>query len=166
MVAGHFFKVCSAELCVWMWHVGVYKDLGVISELARFELHCWGQQSLKLDLVVLGSLVPLHRACLGCLFPAQLLTDTMGMTDWNCACGKGTVPLSVCSAVIRWGWLIKALANPHWGWLQLVSWAWGSPFSYWGWAAASSSSSRGKHKAVFKSPEDVWVLLQVQEQDG
>lgn len=28
----------------------------------------------------------------------------------------------------QWGWLAKALANLHWGWSQLVSWAWGSAF--------------------------------------
>lgn len=34
MFAGNFFKVCSAELCVLMWHVGVCKHLGVVSK-------CW-----------------------------------------------------------------------------------------------------------------------------
>lgn len=124
-----------------------------------FQLHCWGQQSLTFELVVLRSLVLLHRAHFRVPVPSTA-ADRRGrhnrlkpcMWKWDSV----TVSMLCCN-LVRLAYqspskiCIRARHSN-----QLVSRALRLPFPYWSRVGASFSSSRGKRKAVFKSPEDVW----------
>lgn len=118
--------------------------------LALFELHRWGQHSLKLDLVVLRNL-----SCSTGLVQGACSQHSCWQTLWAQQAGAVHVGRGQCHcgcALLESG--EAGLSKPRQT-CTACSWAWGSAFPYWGWLGASFSSSRGNHKAVFKSPEDV-----------
>lgn len=154
-----------------MWCVGVCKHLGVTSKC--WVSHVWasllGQQPLKLELVVLRSLVPLHRACSRCLLPALLLTGTVGKTRWSWACGKGTVPPSVCSTVISGAGLPKPWQTCTGAGHSLSHGHGDQPFPPEAELVPLSPPAEANTRLCSKALKmcgRMYMLLQVQEHDG
>lgn len=78
-------------------------ELSQNAGLALLELHCWGHQSLKLELVVVRSLVLLHRACFGVSVPSTAADRHCGHNRLElCMWERDSVTISVlCCNQVR-----------------------------------------------------------------